>query len=177
MPHRRRAALFAGLVLLAGVPVGGAAGETAPAVEFHRDVRPILSDYCFQCHGPDAAQRKKNLRLDTEAGARTVVVAGRPEASELYLRVSAADDAHRMPPRSTGRRLTPPQVELLRRWIEQGAPWQPHWALVPPRRPALPAVRDAGWVRNGIEPSSSPASSAKAWPPRRRPTAARSCAA
>src|SRR5262245_27533148 len=125
------------LAVLVGLSGRSTANDPrSPAVEFNRDIRPILSDNCFQCHGPDAAKRKKNLRLDQESGARKVVVPARPEESELFLRLRDEDDAHRMPPPASGRRLTPQQIEQVRRWIEQGARWQLHWSLLPPRRPA-----------------------------------------
>src|SRR5688572_19535596 len=86
------------------------ARPSAPAVEFNRDIRPILSDACFHCHGPDKAQRKADLRLDTEEGAREVIVAGDLEASEVYHRITSRDDSERMPPPDSGRSLAPAQV-------------------------------------------------------------------
>jgi hypothetical protein len=126
-------------------------------VEFNRDVRPILSDSCFQCHGPDKRNRKAGLRLDTEAGAFAdlggyrAIVPGRTDQSELLRRVLHGQESKRMPPASTGPRLTPVQIGLLRRWVEQGAKWEKHWSLLPPRRPALPSVKDRLWPRNGID--------------------------
>ncbi len=109
-------------------------------VDYNRDVRPILSDLCFHCHGPDEEQRKASLRLDTQAGAAKdgVVVAGKPDESDLIARITAADPDDRMPPADSGRRLSPAQIETLRRWIAQGATFDPHWAFVPPVRPPLP---------------------------------------
>jgi hypothetical protein len=146
-------------VLLALPAALAAAAEPLPAtVEYNRDIRPLLSDACYQCHGPDAARRKADLRLDTEAGARAdlggdtrAVVPGDPARSELLRRVSSDDEDERMPPAKSGRRLSRRQVALLRRWIEQGAKWQKHWSFLPPRRPDLPPVRTPGWVRNGID--------------------------
>jgi hypothetical protein len=127
------------------------ADEPLPeTVELNRDIRPILSDNCFQCHGPDRARRKADLRLDTEAGVRAVV-SGSPDRSELIRRITTADDKERMPPPRSRHQLTARQVQLLRRWVEQGAPWQPHWSLLPPRRPPLPAVKNARWPRNPID--------------------------
>jgi hypothetical protein len=143
--------LFIGLL-----PGPAAAADGGLPVEFNRDVRPILSENCFQCHGPDKGKRKANLRLDSEADAladrdgRRALVPGDPGRSLLYHRITAADD-ERMPPAKSGKRLTAHQVELLRRWIEQGAKWQKHWSLIPPARPPLPAVRDASWPRNSID--------------------------
>ncbi|MCS6851260.1 MAG: DUF1553 domain-containing protein [Gemmataceae bacterium] len=132
--------------------------EPLPAVvEFNRDIRPILSDHCYQCHGPDERQRRAGLRLDTAAealaprGGRPALVAGWPERSELYRRITAADPSERMPPASTGRNLNERQMALLRRWIEQGATYQAHWSFLPPRRPSPPPVRDPRWPRNPID--------------------------
>ena len=127
-------------------------------VDFIRDVRPILATHCFQCHGPDASTRKADLRLDTAEGlkhtaksGRQVVVPGKPQESELYLRVSSDKPDYRMPPPSAEKQLTPKDVELLRRWIEQGAPWQAHWAYQTPTKPPVPEVRDKGWCRTPID--------------------------
>jgi len=148
-------ALF--LWFLASLP----AAEPLPAtIEFNRDIRPILSDTCFHCHGPDQAKRKANLRLDTEAGARAdlagsrALVPGHLDKSELYQRVTAKNERARMPPSKLGRPLTPRQVQLLARWIEQGAPWQPHWSFIAPRRPAVPQAPVPGtgaWGNNAID--------------------------
>src|SRR5216110_3050954 len=89
-------------------------------VEFNRDIRPILSDTCYTCHGPAKATRKADLRLDTEAGLFGVVAPGKPRESELWRRVGAAEPSKRMPPPKSGRKLSARQVELFRRWIEQG---------------------------------------------------------
>src|SRR5262249_11056814 len=107
-----------------------AAEPPSPPVEFNRDIRPVLSDTCFQCHGPDKARRKAKLRLDTEEGAFAdlggyrALVPGDLARSELFARITAGDVKRRMPPEGSGRRLTPHQIELIRRWIEQGAKWQ-----------------------------------------------------
>ncbi len=137
--------------LLACLAAPAAGGDVPATVEYNRDVRPILSDTCYHCHGPDAARRKADLRLDSEAGARQAVVPGDPGRSELIRRITSTDDAERMPPPRSGGKLTPRQIELLRRWVVQGAKWQKHWAFLPPVRPPLPAVQDPRWVRNGID--------------------------
>src|SRR5262245_65218064 len=120
---------------------------SAPAVvEFNRDIRPILSDKCFTCHGPDKANRVTELRFDTEAGTkialnggRQVLVPGYPEQSELYRRIASNDEAVRMPPAAMGHaKLSSAEIDLVRRWIEQGAKWQGHWSFIPPKRPELP---------------------------------------
>ncbi len=126
------------------------------AVEFNRDVRPILSDNCFACHGPDKNQRKADLRLDVEEDAKAdrggyfAVVPGKPAESVLLQRV-AAPERERMPPAKFGKKLTPRQAEVLRAWVEQGAKWQKHWSLIPPRRPEPPGVESASWPRNPID--------------------------
>jgi hypothetical protein len=143
---------------LAVVLVASAQSAIAQAqVEFDRDIRPILSDACFFCHGPDSAKRKAGLRLDVEALAkapikdRTPIVPGDPGASEIYRRLISNDPEEQMPPPDSHRSVTREQVELIRRWIEQGAEWQPHWAYVAPGRPPTPRVKDARWIRNSID--------------------------
>jgi mono/diheme cytochrome c family protein len=130
----------------------------APAIDFGRQIRPILSENCFTCHGPDEGQRKAKLRLDTRDGALAAlrggghaIVPGKPAESELLVRVQSDDPDERMPPAKTNKRLTPQQVELLRQWVEQGAPYAQHWAFVPPQRAALPKVQTPGWARNAID--------------------------
>jgi hypothetical protein len=120
-------------------------------VAFHRDVRPILADACFHCHGPDAAKRKGKLRLDTEDGARAAVTPGDPEMSELFRRITAAESTERMPPSHSGRKLTDSQVAVLKRWIQQGALWQKHWSLLTPERPRLRDPGRGDWSRNAID--------------------------
>jgi mono/diheme cytochrome c family protein len=145
--------------LLAGVPVPVAPAEPspAPAVDFNRDVRPILAKNCFACHGPDGTHRQAGLRLDQreaavkKRGRSAAVVPGQPDQSLLYGRITAKDVDERMPPKETGNVLTPAQVATLRHWIEQGAPYAEHWAFVKPQRPALPAVKDRSWPRNGVD--------------------------
>lgn len=126
-------------------------------VDFQRQVRPILSDKCFHCHGPDQSTRMVNLRLDTRQGVlekrRTglVVAPGKPQASLLWQRVDASQPARRMPPVSSHKSLSAEQKEILRRWIEQGAPWQEHWAFAAPERPAPPPVKSASWPRSPVD--------------------------
>jgi mono/diheme cytochrome c family protein len=131
-----------------------AAGQT---VEFNRDIRPIFSENCFACHGPDKPKRKADLRLDNAEGAfadlggHFALVPKKPGESALHQRLTEKDPRRRMPPASTGKSLSPQQVALIRRWIEQGAHYQKHWALIPPRRPDLPKIRDEKWVGNSID--------------------------
>ncbi len=130
------------------------AGNAAPAIDFNRDIRPILSDNCFKCHGPDEKERKAKLRLDVRdeaLGHGEAIVPGKSSESELIRRISAEDAAERMPPRKTGKRLTPRQIELFKHWIDQGAKYAEHWAFVPPRRPAPPEVSLKDWPRNAID--------------------------
>ncbi len=112
------------------------------AVDFNRDVRPILSNNCFQCHGPDEKTRKAQLRLDTPEGAATVIVPGRPEASELLIRVTASpDDASLMPPAKTGKSLRERDIAILQQWIKDGAKYAPHWAYISPKPPLIPKTQ------------------------------------
>ncbi len=115
-------------------------GVSAQTIEYNRDVRPILSDHCFQCHGPDRAKRKGGFRLDLEEEARKALVPGKPGASELYKRITATDDKERMPPSKFARPLSLSQIDTLWRWIDQGAKWQKHWAFLPPRLPPVPSL-------------------------------------
>ncbi len=134
-----------------------ASTTAASKVDFNRDIRPILSDACFQCHGPDGAQRKAELRLDDEKDVlrdrdgHRVIVAGDLANSTLIERIFSTDANERMPPPDSGKSLTPKQAELIRQWVAQGAKWQPHWSLIPPVRPATPTVSRADWVRNPID--------------------------
>src|SRR2546421_7090435 len=127
------------------------------SVEFNRDVRPILSDKCFSCHGADAVAKKIPLRLDSEAaakadlGGRRAIAEGDPVASQMIQRITSQNKAVRMPPAYSGLKLTATEIETLRDWVKQGARWQKHWAFIPPVRPPLPAVKDAPWVRNPID--------------------------
>ncbi|MGA7410235.1 MAG: DUF1549 domain-containing protein, partial [Bryobacteraceae bacterium] len=128
-------------------------------VEFNRDIRPILSDKCFTCHGPDAANRKTKLRFDLESAAKAelpgghyAIVPGNLAASEMFRRISSDDKAVRMPPAYAGReKLSDHEIQQIRGWIEQGAVWQPFWSFAAPKRPALPNVSNPRWVRNPID--------------------------
>jgi hypothetical protein len=122
-------------------------------IDYNWDVRPILSENCFQCHGPDEKGRRANLRLDERGGAtrvlseatgRRAIVPGDPDASEMFKRVTHANVAVRMPPSVTNKTLRPEQIDVLRRWIAAGAPYKPHWSFLPPVKPAVPTVTTAG---------------------------------
>ncbi len=141
-------------------PVRVAGAEPSPTrkVDFNFQVRPILSDKCFKCHGPDTGNRKAGLRLDTRDGAfgesesgAVAVVPGKLDESELYRRITAADESERMPPKSLGRTLSPAEIDVLKRWIEQGAEWQSHWSFRPPSAPSIPDVKNAAWPCNPID--------------------------
>ena len=139
---RRWKIIFASLAATAAASVA----TGADAVNFTRDIRPILSENCFACHGPDEKERKAGLRLDDEAAAKRVkdgivaVVAGKPEQSDLIKRITTTDADDVMPPPKTGKKLTPKQIELFRQWIAQGAKWGGHWAYEKPVRHALPPL-------------------------------------
>ena len=138
----------------ASAPVAGAPRP----VRYGRDIRPLLSDRCFTCHGPDAAKREAKLRLDDRGDATTArkdgipIVPGDPERSEVWRRVQSHDAAVAMPPPTAGKRpFTPEELDLLRRWIAEGAAYEPHWAFVAPTRPAVPSVAGDAWSRNDID--------------------------
>ena len=143
--------------LFLGLTAAAWAFAAGPLVDFNRDVRPILSDNCFACHGPDDKHRMANLRLDTEEGlfadrgSYRIVAPGDLAKSRLLARISATAPASRMPPQQAGTTLTEAQIATMRKWIEQGAKWERHWAFVPPQRPAMPAVRNEKWARNPID--------------------------
>lgn len=126
-------------------------------IDFNRDIRPILSDKCFFCHGPDAGERKADLRLDTRAGATAdlggyaAVVPGKPEASEFIARITHPDAAEIMPPPDSHKALKPGEIKLLTRWIAEGGEYSDPWAYVPPRKHPEPAVKDATWPVNAVD--------------------------
>jgi hypothetical protein len=126
-------------------------------VSFRQQIRPILSANCFKCHGPDPQSREADLRLDRFEDATAkhddhcAIVPSKPESSELYRRIIATDDSERMPPPSSNKHLTDEQKELLRRWIAEGAKYEPHWAFVAPQRTELPTITDSTWPKNGID--------------------------
>ena len=132
----------------------GLSGE----VDFNRDIRPILSDNCFKCHGPDERTREAELRLDTRAGifgdlggGYFPIAPGKPEDSEVIWRIRAEDEDDRMPPIDSGKSLSEEEKQLIRRWVEEGAEWKKHWSFETVQRPGLPDVSDMGWCRNGID--------------------------
>src|SRR3954454_7610488 len=137
------------LILALAVP----APAFGQAVDFNRDVRPILSNNCFACHGPDDKARKADLRLDLRDAAlkAEAFAPGKPEASELVRRIISTEAGEVMPPAKTGKKLSKAEIDILTRWVRGGANYAKHWAYVTPVRPELPAVKDAAWARNPID--------------------------
>lgn len=154
-PSRLRSAFTPRLAFFPGLL--GLALETAAAaspIDYSRDVRPILSENCFHCHGQDAARREGKLRLDTQEGQRGkegVIVPGQPDESELVIRILSSDDEDRMPPKDSHRTLSEAQKAMLKRWVAEGAPFSAHWAFTRIVRPDTPAASPASWVRNPID--------------------------
>jgi len=153
MQHQIILCLF--LILVQSVL--GIEGKDA-LIHFNRDIQPILSENCFKCHGPDAKARKAKLRLDTKEGAfqvrdnEAVIVRGDSSKSELYLRITTEDPDDLMPPPKSNLKLSSEQIALLKRWIEQGAPWGEHWSLEKLARPEIPAVPGlADRIKNPID--------------------------
>jgi len=147
-------------MLLACCHSEAACAELPETVDFNFHIRPILSDRCYFCHGPDAENREADLRLDAEEGAFAaledgegshVIKPGDPEQSELFLRVSTADEDMRMPPAASHLTVTAEEIELLRKWIEQGAQWKPHWSFLPVEAVEIPVTPGATWARNEID--------------------------
>ncbi len=122
-------------------------------LQYNRDIRPILADNCFACHGPDSAARKKDLRLDRREVAVDVgaIVPGKPDESLLVERIFAEEQSQRMPPAKSLKKLTDAQKETLKRWIAEGAEYESHWSLILPKRPEPPVVKNEKWVRNPID--------------------------
>ncbi|HZZ81030.1 MAG TPA: PSD1 and planctomycete cytochrome C domain-containing protein, partial [Gemmataceae bacterium] len=134
------------------------AQDKKSAINFDRDIRPILSNNCYVCHGFDEGQRKAKLRLDTRDGAIAklrsgghAIVPGKADASEFVRRIFSDDENERMPPTKSNKKLTTEQKDLLKRWINEGAPYAQHWAFVAPKRPMLPAVKRGDWARTPID--------------------------
>jgi hypothetical protein len=140
--------------ILLALAAATALAQTPPksaVVDFQREIRPLLSDNCFQCHGPDSDTRMANLRLDHKETAARVIAPGKSADSLLYQRISAASPARRMPPERSHKSLTAAQIAKIKLWIDQGAPWQEHWAYRAPVKASLPAVRNAAWPHNPID--------------------------
>ena len=162
----RRISLFGLILFFIASFVGWSCKEKFTAtrqsdsIDYNLDIRPILSDRCFKCHGPDVNQRKANLRLDTHEGALAAlkdnpqghaITPGHPETSEVFLRISSPDTAEVMPPVKSNLKLNESEIKLIERWIAQGAVYKPHWAFIPPKRSTIPAVDDKAWPVNEID--------------------------
>src|SRR5215470_14191957 len=141
-------AIISGLIVRAVV---------AAPIEYDRDIRPIFSDNCYQCHGPDEKARKAKLRLDMKESVFrvqdgvTVIKPGKSAESELVRRITTSDTDDLMPPPRSNHKLTPKQIELIRQWIDSGAKWSQHWAFNTIQSPKVPAVKDSHWPANDID--------------------------
>ncbi len=140
------------------VLLGSAALAAEPPVQFNRDIRPTFSDTCFHCHGPDKNARKAGLRLDLREAAlkpadsgEIPIVPGKPDQSEIIRRLFSKDASERMPPPDAHKTISAKQKAIFRRWVAEGAEYQPHWAYVPLVRPSVPRVKQAAWVANPID--------------------------
>jgi len=154
----KRTLMFALFMLASWAGPLSAADVALPeVVRFNRDIRPLLSDNCFHCHGPDAKHRKAKLRLDVEEDVKrprdgtAPVKAGDLEGSDLWRVISSQDDDERMPPVKSNKKLTPHQMALIKKWIEQGAKWEGHWSFGAIDKPKLPAVSNVNWARTPID--------------------------
>jgi len=140
-----------------GIRAAQAAAATLGPVAFNRDIRPILSDNCYSCHGPDKDKRKAKLRLDTHDGLfdaikdRRPIVPGKPDQSEMFRRITSTDPDELMPKSGSGKTLSVRQIALIKRWIEEGAKWEGHWAYITPIRPAVPNTGKSSWPVNPID--------------------------
>jgi hypothetical protein len=148
----------AGLLLFALAGAQLYSAESQPEISYNRDIRPILMDNCFACHGPDSAARKAGLRLDSFEAAtaerkdsKPAIVPGKPEESESYRRIVTTDEDDLMPPAKSKKVLTTAQKELLKRWIADGAKYQSHWSFIAPKKSEVPQVENKGWVQNPID--------------------------
>lgn len=138
--------------------LGSRAFAAEPSIQFNRDVRPILTEYCFSCHGPDAKHAEGNLRLDLRESAtkpdkfgNVTIAPGKPDESELIVRILSTDKDEMMPPPKTHKTLSDKEKNTLKQWIAEGAAYQGHWSFIAPQKPATPAVKDASWPRNEID--------------------------
>lgn len=149
---RSRAQISAFAVALLAFAVAGSSVLAEDEIDFNRDIRRILSDRCIACHGPDAAHRKANLRLDKEDDAKLSAIVEESAAdSEMVVRISTDDPELKMPPPKSGKKLSAKEIDLLRRWIDEGAQWAPHWAYVKPKPTQPPAVKNTHWGANSID--------------------------
>ncbi|HEY2411445.1 MAG TPA: DUF1549 domain-containing protein, partial [Pirellulaceae bacterium] len=133
------------VILLPILSAAPTSAQSSPTIEFNRDVRPILADHCFQCHGPDVAQRKADLRLDVEPKpdreGGPILIPGQPDKSELFRRVKSSDPDEKMPPPGKGTAPTDNELNILQQWITSGAKFEKHWSLLPIRHPDIPLIQ------------------------------------
>jgi mono/diheme cytochrome c family protein len=157
VPSRWIARVALTIAMYAWVTLPTLAVEPTGEIDFAREVRPILSDKCFHCHGPDPASRQADLRLDVwdnasdATGAAEMIVAGEPDASELISRITSHNDELRMPPLASGKSLTPEQIETLKRWVAQGAKFKKHWSFEAPKRPEVPTLGSGEAAQNPVD--------------------------
>ncbi len=152
-PRRRAALVPMSLAAIVALSLGAARARADAPVEYNRDIRPILAENCFNCHGPDSASRKANLRLDQRDAAvkAEAIVPGNPAKSAMVQRICSTDPQEVMPPPKTTKKLTAAEKELLKRWIASGAEYQVHWSFIPPKRLPVPTVKNLKWVRNPVD--------------------------
>ncbi len=134
--------------------------QLSDSIDYNIHIRPILSDRCFKCHGPDANQRKANLRLDTHEGAMAAlkdnpdahaIIPGQPDQSEVFLRIATTDTSMVMPPVKSNLKLNEYEIDLIKKWISQGAKYKPHWAFIAPKATAIPETGNTAWPANEID--------------------------
>jgi len=153
--------IVATIIIISSCLHAGRGDKLPDKVSFNFHIRPILSDKCFKCHGPDANKRQAQFRLDIadsafaplkETKGAFAIVPGKPEESELYKRISSTDTSYMMPaPESHLGALNEYEIKLFKKWIEQGAHYENHWAFTPPQKTRLPKVSDKAWVKNEID--------------------------
>jgi hypothetical protein len=170
LAHSKKLIVLALALIIIGISVitlrltsdtAGASAEVMPdVVDYNFHIRPIFSDRCFKCHGPDANHRKANLRLDTEEGLYAalknnsgahVIVPGKPNQSELFLRLVSSDTSEVMPPPTSNLSITDFEIKLIKKWIGQGAKYQKHWAFIVPQKREIPKVKNDEWPANPID--------------------------
>ena len=145
--------------LIASILMSAANATAAEKISFNKHIRPILADRCFVCHGPDSATREAGLRFDREDSAKSrledsdeiAIVPGQPGFSEMLTRMTAADPDLRMPPADSNLSVSQEEIELIRRWIAEGAHWERHWSLITPVKAEIPEVQNASWPINSID--------------------------
>lgn len=167
IPMTRMPSIITSVLILVAAPMSAAESPVTATIEFNRDVRPILSDKCFYCHGGDANKRQAELRLDDRQSAiqSRAIVPHDTAASQLVERVNSRDPDLVMPPPESNRQLSADQKKVLERWIAEGATYETHWAFVAPQRPTPPTVKNERWVRNAIDRFVLSELEAEGWSP------------